>query len=263
LETQYFSIELDHKSIDPETTYITVAGQTLALVAPQFPAESRWVNLSVFNGSDISKPSILYDPVRRILQASKSLKLFQRAAPRAMVAGSDQPNQAAISAINEYLRPHRLAMKEPTDCKLFASKSLAFTTMVATDDNEEEATRIKDKAGFWICSLQYPVAIAPSVTLSDGAIKATQVFGKMEALCPRFFSPGQVLVGNHPAGYSRGYPSSDSSLILTRDGDLYVQNARALNPERIGRADEVLSAQYSTDCTKFKGRSGLPWEREI
>lgn len=263
LETGYFSIEIDRTSIEPETTYITVAGQTLALVAPQFPAQSRWVNLSAFNGSDTSQPSILYDPVKKILQSSRSLKLFQRAAPRAMVAGSDQPNQTAISEINEYLRPHRLAIKEPTDCKLLASKSLIFTTMVATDDSEKEAARIKRKTGFWICSLQYPIAIAPAVKLSEGAIKAAQVFEKMETLCPRFFSPGQVLVGNHPAGYSRGYPSSDSSLILTRDGDLYIQSARALNPERIGRADEVLSAQFNTDCTNFKGRAGLPWEREI
>lgn len=262
-ESTYFSVDIDRSAIDPETTYITVASQTLSLVAPQLPPESRWVNLSVFNGSDVSKGSIIYDPVTKILETSKFLKIFQRSSPRSMVPNSDQPNQRAIDDMNTYLQPHRLALVEPTDCKLLASKSLVFTTMVATDDNEDEARRIKNKAGFWICSLKYPVAFAPSVKLSDVAIKAAQVFEKMEALCPRFFSPGQVLVRNHPAGYSRGYSSSDSSLILTRDGDLYVQNARALNPERIGRADEVMSAKYNTDCTTFKGRSGLPWEREI
>lgn len=262
-DAPYFSIDIDPQSLKSDATYISVSSMSLSLVAPQFPVNSRWVNLSVFNGSDVSQNSTTYEPVRKILQTSQSLKLFQRSAPRAMATGSDQPNQAAIKDINGYLQPHRLALKEPTDCKLLQSKSLLFQTLMATDDSAEEKARISDKAGFWICSLQYPVALPPTAVLSDGARKAKAVFEKMEALCPRFFAPGQTLVGNHSAGHARAYSSSDSSLIVTRDGDLYVQNMRALNPERIGPVDEVLKLGYKIDCTKFKGRSGLPWEREI
>ncbi len=260
----YFSIDIDPLVIVPDTTYITVSNMSLSLAAPLFPVTSRWVNLSLFNGSDVSKDTTTYAPIREILTNSKSLKLFQRSAPRAMVPSTDQPNQRAIDAINEYLRPHRLAVKEPADCQFLASKSLISNTFTATDESALEKERIKSKAGFWICTLQFPVDTPATHTLStDGEELAKKVFERMETLCPRFFAPGQKLVGAHPAGHSRSYSSSDSSLILTRNGDLYLHYARTLNPQRISTADEVLRPGYTTDCNNFKGRSGLPWEREI
>jgi len=260
----YFSIDFDPLVIVPDTTYITVSNMSLSLAAPLFPATSRWVNLSLFNGSDVSKDTTTYAPILDILTNSTSLKLFQRSAPRAMVPDSDQPNRNAIDAINEYLRPHRLAIKEPTDCKLLTSKSLLANTFMGTDESAQEKERIKGKAGFWICTLKFPVDTPATTTLStDGEELAKKVFERMETLCPRFFAPGQKLVGAHTAGHARSYSSSDSSLILTRNGDLYLQYARTLNPQKISTADEVLRSGYTTDCKNFKGRSGLPWEREI
>lgn len=259
----YFSVDIDPLAIDPNATYVSISQMSLSLVAPQFPASSRWVNLSPFNGSDVSRDSSTYEPVRKILQSSQSLRLFQRSAPSEMIPGTDQPNQQAIAKINAYLQPHRIKIKEPQDCNFFTSKSLFFTTFIGTDESTLEAERIKSKAGFWICSLQYPVASAPAAKVTDGELIAKQVFERMEALCPRFFNPGQELVAAHPAGHARAYASSDSSLILTRDGDLYLKYTRALNPERIGKVNEILKPEYIVDCRKFKGRSGLPWEREI
>jgi hypothetical protein len=261
LDAPYFSIDIDPKAIDPNTTYITVTKLSMSLLAPQFPAASRWVNLSVFEGSDVSKPSRIYDPVVKILRASSSLKLFQRSKRQWMQTGTDQPNQSAINAFNKDLLPHRLAIKVPTDCKLLASKSRGFSGLQATSDNADEASR--HTPGFWICTLQYPVVTAPTVQLPESGVKAAKVFEKMESLCPRFFPPGQIRVDKHPLGYTRAYLGSDTSLILTHDGDLYVKNELALDPEKIGMADEVLNDRHSMDCTKFRGRSGLPWEREI
>jgi hypothetical protein len=261
LDAPYFSIDVDPKAIDPNTTYITVTKLSMSLLAPQFPAASRWVNLSVFEGSDVSKPSRIYDPVVKILGVSTSLKLFQRSKPQWMQVGTDQPNQIALNAFNKDLQPHRLAIKVPTDCKLLASKSQGFSVLQVTSDNADEASR--HTPGFWICALEYPVATALKAQLTEGSMKAAQVFEKMESLCPRFFPPGQTMVDTHPSGYSRAYPGSDTSLILKQDGDLYVKNELALDPEKIGQADEVLNKRQSMDCTKFRGRSGLPWEREI
>ena len=41
LEAGYFPIELDHKSIDPRTTYISVTSPTFTLVAPKFSDASN------------------------------------------------------------------------------------------------------------------------------------------------------------------------------------------------------------------------------
>ena len=264
LETGYFPIELDHKSIYAKTTYISVTSPAFALIAPQFSAESRWVNLSVFDDSDVSKPSILYDPVRKILQTSESLKLFQRSSPRAMIPGTIQPNHAMIAAINASLLPHQIALKEPTDCTLSKSRSLVFNAVVKHDESAEETARVNGNAGFWICSLQYPIADRTDAPeLSEEKIKAQKVFERMESLCPRFFAPGKTYVNRHAAGYSRSYSSSDSTLIVTRDSDLYLDYARTINSQRIASVKEVMQPEYKINCNNFKGRAGLPWEREI
>jgi hypothetical protein len=265
IESPYFSIDFDSRDIDPTATYITVSTQSMSLIAPQLPPSARWVNLSVFNGSDVVQKGGIYEPFRTILKSSKSLKLIQRSAPREMLPGTNQPNQKAISAINDYLQPHKLAVRVPTDCNLLHSKSLLYTTLVASDEGPAEATQIKSKTGFWICSLDYPVE-GPDMsvgTVDEAALLAVKVLEKMEKLCRRYFPPGQDLVGNHPAGHARSYPTSDSSLIVTRHGDLYIQYARALNPQKISSVSEFLSPGYSINCNSFKGRAGLPWEREI
>ena len=262
-DAPYFSIDIDPLALDPFATYISVSNQSLSLVAPQFPASSHWVNLSVFTGDDVSKKSTAYEPVRKILETSSSLKLFQRSAPRQMVVGTDQPNQNAISAINAYLQPHRLAIKEPTDCQLLRSKSLISNTLIGTDENEVQRSQIQSQVGFWICSLKYPVTLAPIANITLAELKARQVFEKMESLCPRFFPSGQKLVGSHPAGYARVYASSDSSLIVSKDDNVYFTYARALNPQKIGPVNEILKPEFVLDCNNFQGRKGLPWEREI
>ena len=263
LDAPYFSLEINAQPTTPNTTYVSVAGQSLSLAAPLFPASSRWVNLSLFNGSDVSRDASVYEPVRKILQHSHSIKLFHRSAPKEIIPGTNQPTQKAIDAINAYLQPHLLAIKVPTDCRLFPSKSMAFLTFLETSANTEERRIIKEKAGIWVCSLDYPVAPPPELHLTSEQTLAKKIFERMESLCPRFFAPGQRLVSGHPAGHSRTYTSSDSYLIVTREGDLYIKYERALNPQRVGSGSEILKPEYTIDCNKFRGRSGLPWEREI
>lgn len=259
----YFSVDFGGNPPAPNTTYVTIGTNSLALVAPRFPETSRWINLSVFNGADISGDSKEYRPVVEMLQSSRSLKLVQRSNPRAMNRSDDQPDERAVHEINAQLAPHRLALRQPTDCRLHFSESLATTAMLSTDESPEEKRRIKAKLGLWICTLDYPVAPKLVPELTSGELLAKNVIERMERLCPRFFPPGQALILQHSAGFARNYAQSDSSLIVTRDGKLYVKNARALNPESIGSVAEIMKPGFEFDCTKFKGRSGLPWEREV
>lgn len=265
IQSPYFSVDIDPKAIDPTATYISVSSLSMSLVAPLFPSSARWVNLSVFNGSDVEKNGGIYEPVRTILKTSKSLKLFQRSAPREMIGETHQPNAKAIAAINGYLQPHSLAIRLPTDCILLRSKSLQFTGLIATDDDPVEAEQVREQTGFWVCSLDFPVSspVKNAEALDEGVLLAERVLQKMEKLCPRYFAPGQDLVGAHPAGYARTYVTSDSTLIVTRQGDLYIKYERALNPQRLSSVAELLSPGYTINCNSFRGRAGLPWDREI
>jgi hypothetical protein len=46
-------------------------------------------------------------------------------------------------------------------------------------------------------------------------------------------------------------------------GEVYYKYYRALNPVLVGRAADVLAGRSHLDCAKVRGRSGLPWSREI
>ena len=127
----------------------------------------------------------------------------------------------------------------------------------------EEKARIIDQSGFWICPIEYSQTKKASTSLSNEEFNAKVLFETMERICPRFFAPGQKHVSPHSPGFYRRYGSSDSFLIATKDGRLYFKYDRALNPQLIGKAEDVLSPGFNYDCTKFKGRAGLPWEREI
>lgn len=262
-DSPYFLVETEEKALDKDSLYISVGNNSFSLVAPLFSPSSQWVNLSIFSGIDVKKNVPIYEPVRRRLLTARSLKLFQRSAPREMLAGTNQPNSNAIAAINAYLRPHLLALKEPTDCILLPSKTLGNHTHTLADDSRTEKERFVNNAGFWICSLTYPITFNEDESADPARIVAKNALERMESLCPRNFPPGQQLVGPHPAGFTRAYPSSDSALIITRDGHIYFKYSRALNPQLIAMVDDIQLPEYKFDCNKFKGRGGLPWDREI
>jgi hypothetical protein len=260
IEAPYFSVDIDPDTLDSSATYVTIAGMSMSLVAPLFPDSSRWINISGIGGLDLENPA--YRPVRKMLEEARPLKLFHRTQPREVLTGTNQPTPTAVASINNALRPHHMALKAPTDCKFLASASLRNITLIAKNVPEEDKDDLLHKAGFWICSLNFPVNFPPTERPSIEEGIAKRAFERMEGLCPRFFNQGAV-TGWHPAGYLRTYVASDSMLIVTRTGEIYLKYERALNPQRIASVAEIMTQGFRVDCNGFKGRAGLPWEREI
>lgn len=262
-EAPYFALDISSGNIRGDETFVTLPSMTPSVVAPLFPDSVRWVNLSPFNGVDIENAPPNYQPVQAMLKTATRLFLFQKAQPHEMQEGGIQPSERAINALNAYLRPHRLSLTEPTNCRLMKSASADENTVILAGKTHEEQARLIENAGFWICPLAYPVAVPKVASLTIDELRAKSVLDAMERVCPRFFQPGQSMVAKHEAGFARNYGSSDSTLIWTRSDELWVQNMRALNPERIGSAEDVLKPGFKFDCTSFRGRAGLPWERKI
>ena len=46
-------------------------------------------------------------------------------------------------------------------------------------------------------------------------------------------------------------------------GEVYYKYYRALNPVLVGKVEDLLAGKSRLECGKIRGRSGLPWEREI
>jgi hypothetical protein len=253
-DAPYFSLELPEEKTDRNTTYLTIALPTFSLAAPLFPVSSRWINLATLGN---------WDPVKKLLRETTPLKLFIRSSPRAMINNSDQPNLNAINILDAHLKIYNLRLIAPSDCSLLRSKTLSSRAFVSTDEANSEKKRIIEQTGFWICSVEYFVAPPNTSIFTAAELSAKRLIEKMEKICPRFFKPQQQNLTHHSAGFQRRYSDSDSYLIATIDGHLYFKYDRALNPQLIGKAEDVLSTGFTFDCTKFKGRAGLPWEREI
>ncbi len=263
-EAPYLSMELPEEGLEVNATYLTISVPTFSLAAPLLPSSSRWINLATFGPADEQGESLLYAPVRKALREGTSLHLFMASAPRSMVENSHQPDQNAINAINPHLEAHNLRLKFPISCKLIKSKSMTHRAFFYGNETPVEKSRIIERSGFWICPIEYVRGLSKKEPLlSAEGITAKRMFETMEKICPRFFNPGQKDVQVRSPGFYRRYGGSDSFLVATDNGYLYFKYDRALNPQLIGKAEEILSPGFTYDCTKFKGRAGLPWEREI
>lgn len=253
----YFEINLDNEARTMPATYVTISVISYGLVAPLFPKESRWLNISSQTGADIdnSQDSIR---IQNFLSKARNLKLMVPSLPD-QLNDKGQPDDAAIIGLNILLMPHKLELAVPTDCRLQQSPGLA--AVVGT--SKEEAPSRYAKTGFWLCTLSYDVKSRPP-TVRDENSKFGPVFQKIEAICPRFFEPGQR--GHLPlsgGGQMRHYQGSDMRLYVFGDGAVYYKYYRALNPVYIGSAADILVGKAVVNCADIRGRSGLPWNRDI
>jgi hypothetical protein len=253
-DTPYFELELDEQARTQPATYVTVANISYSLVAHKFAQESRWVNISSL--PDAGGGGAENARMQKLLAQSKSLKLFVPSRPEFMT-NEMQPNPDLQAVINNMLIGQRLALAAPLDCRLLRSRGLARTALKDVDKTPVEQV---DKIGFWVCTLAYPFPPPPSEKGGDPEVNA--IFGLIEKQCPRFYQPGQTNAARVEGGWLRVYPQADIRLYVMDSGNVYYKYWRALNPELLGRTDE-LRAGKRADCTVIRGRSGLPWERGI
>lgn len=266
-DENYFQIQVDERDQEKGITYVTFTGQSQAFLAPRFHAESRWLNLSWFDGHHFfeSKDHVVVGMRDRLRQASK-LKVFLQAQPRQASVATGAPNKQAIASINNYLRPFGLNLDSAERCRLLRSKTLTEAMMISATDTASDVARLRANAGYWLCEVRYNPLEASSVTAVASAEeqRARIAIEKLESLCPRLFPPGQQALKRNSYGYTRAYSASDSSAtFVLSEATLYVKFLRALNPQAVAAESVLFSPDFQIDCGSFVSREGLPWRREL
>jgi hypothetical protein len=231
-------------------TYVTVSSISYSLIAPQFPASSRWTSLSAGNPRDV-----LW--THQFLAEANSLVMVAPAL-RGQMTADRQPTEAVRAALNVLLNARKLALVAGQPCKFLPSKGLAGIGI--RQEREKDARSVE--FGFWLCPLRYPVEVKVDV-LPAAAARTLAVFARVEELCPRFFQPGTGSTQAIAGGTRRHYAEADIRLYVLDDGMVIYKFWRALNPVVLGSVDDVLSGRARLDCANIRGRAGLPWEREI
>jgi hypothetical protein len=258
----YFPMSLTREEREVPATYVTIANISYSLIAPQFDARSRWVGLASLSGDP--EHSIDDRRARAYLEAASGLdqpiKLVVPTVPDRMDPAR-QPNVELRGEMNRMLAFHALALQGGQACKLIESRGIAAQ---ALRDVEHVKPEKLAKFGFWICPLDFPVARPAPAEPSPELQLADRVFVTLERNCPRLFQSGETTSVRIAEGFARNYPSSDTKAYVLLDSDeVLYKYWRGLNPGRIGTVAEVLADGFKMDCNAIRGRSGLPWERQL
>ncbi|WP_298930577.1 hypothetical protein [uncultured Ramlibacter sp.] len=251
-DAPYFQIDRPAPSQAPQaTTYVTISSISYSLIAPAFPDSSRWINLS-------SVGAAVRDAQwgQGFLAVSKGPIQLVVPSIQGQSGADGGPAPAVREALDVLLAPHRLSLAAQA-CQLLPSQGLA-----AIRGKTQPTAEKGREAGFWICPLRYPVDGALQQLLPLSA-KVEAAFEKVEQTCPRFLPPASTTTTRVNGGALRHYPHSDMKVYVLDDGLVIYKFWRALNPVVIGTVDEVLSGNKLMDCARIRGRSGLPWNRDI
>lgn len=251
-DNPFFELELDREERSQAATYVTLSVISYSLVAPLFPPESSWINLSAFGGMNEDTADL--QKVHRFLSSSKVLRLL---VPSILSESNNkgEPNEQAVDAINRLLGQHLLKVSAQS-CRLIKSPTLDIVERNSIAHNQTTTN-----VGFWVCNLDYPMLQKQGDNLPPS--EAARIFDVLENLCPKFFYPGLTVVTPFAGGFMRHYQAADIKLYIRNDGTVFYKYLRALNPVILGDAEHLLSPDFKMDCSEIRSRSSRPWNRQI
>jgi hypothetical protein len=249
-DAPFFETEIDGAAASEAATYVTISSISYSLLIPRFSPSSRWINLTTQRAGANKSREVAR--TQAFLDSAKTLKIvFPRIADQ-MKPGRI-PGDELLEVINGMLAAHRLQLADPEGCRFLVSKGMAPSSL------ELQRHAAGDVRGFWICPLVRPPAPPVAVLRNP----ADEVFEKLEHVCPGLFPPSGAWTRAVPNGALRSYTASDVKLYVLADGKVLYKYLRALNPELIGSVNDVLEPGFRMNCVQIRGRTGLPWEREI
>lgn len=255
-EAPYFAVEPTPGVTDTPHSFVTMTQISYSLVTPQFHSKSRWLSVAYLPAQDSGRFEAAR--VKAFVTSARSLKLLIHTVPSATLP-SGQPSGGLTNNLNGELALHGLKLSPGEACALVRSKSIAYLSYPEPEITAERLAR----SGFWACPLiRLPEhAQVPTTRIVD--TRLNQVVGKLEAACPRLFPPGQSAVYRIAGGVRRSYSDSDMTIMVVDGIGVMYKYWHALNPAFVGTEEQVLSDTFKLNCTNIRGRSGLPWEREI
>lgn len=252
----YFDVEKVPGVTDTPHTFVTITQVGYSLIAPQFHRDSRWVGSFYLPDRSTQHPDFLR--AQHALKQSTSLRLIVNTLPKGRTAAG-QPNAATRSQMDAGLEAHNLQLIAGTPCTILRSRSMALLAYAEGDLTPE----VLDETGFWVCPIQQVDNLVTKYSYKVNDPEVIELFSHVEQRCPRFFPPGQATVVRTADGYKRSYPQSDMWVMVINGVGVMYKYWHALNPVLIGTEEQVRRGDFLFDCKHIRGRSGLPWEREI
>lgn len=232
-EGSYFPVELGPEQTQaPATTYASLSLLTYSLIAPQFPPESRWINLYT-TGDDQRTDAFL----RRAV-AQGPLRLL--APSMAWASETDgRPTPEMVQALDRLAARRNLRIEGR--CNYINSPGLVRMA-------EEQGKGDTPRLGFWTCPVAYESGLAQQAASRVPPPEVPQALAKLGELCPRFFPPREGSLRRLHDGWVRGYPDAQTRVYVMDNGEVWYQFWRSLNPVLVGRTVDLLAGEVQFDC---------------
>lgn len=243
----YFDVRLGPEDQhQPPTTYASMTMLTYSLIAPQFPANSRWINLVASSGTP--RDHIWIDEFLRKASAGP-IMVVAPSLPWASLPDG-RPNVEILKAFNDLIA--RRNLKIPGSCRFVPAPGL--------ERMAEEEKRLDNDAdaqlGFWLCPAVYEAGRAAAAPERKAPEEVTSVFVKMGELCPRFFPAHEANLVRLPGGWTRHYPQSETRVYVLDDGGVWYKFWRSLNPVYVGKTWQLAAGKVKLDCSAIRGSDG-------
>lgn len=261
---EYVQVDVGPVTQSERITYVSYTGQTYSLISPLFSQKDSWINLSAFVGAEFFNSDRLVVEARRRLASAKDLRVIVPSAPSLSESSTGLPVVGALNMMNNGVRQFGLVLDKSKTCVFLKSRTQWGMESVNLAEREGGDGVSVRNVGFWVCPMIY-TGMAPTFDEFDARMRVgMQAIEKMERLCPRIFPQGHRKFRRTDNGVARIYTDSDASLIYDHsDTGVYVQFFRALNPQLIGRAEDIVGKDFQVDCDVFVSREVLPWKRNI
>lgn len=180
-DTSYFQVSLGPEEKRAPATYATLSTISYSLIAPQFPPESRWINLA----TGTSRDSVWIDEFLRDAAARGPMRVIAPSLPWASLPDG-RPGQGALASMDDLLARRNLRIRG--DCRYLASRGL-----VQMAERENAATAdAPHKPGFWSCPIVYELRPLERKRLEEAPQEVQRSFARLGELCPRFFPVGEA-----------------------------------------------------------------------
>lgn len=229
----YFAVELGPEQKNaPPTTYASLSLLTYSLIAPQFPANSRWINLHT-TGDEARTDAFLQRAA-----AEGPLKLLAPSMPFASLPDG-RPTPEMVAALDRLVAPRNLRVDGA--CSYIHSPGLA---QIAITEGKEEPP----KMGFWTCPVAYRPGQAQEAKQPAAPPQVLQSLARLSDICPRFFPPAEASLRRLHDGWVRGYSDAQTRAYVLDTGEVWYHFWRSLNPVRVGTTSELLAGEVQLDC---------------
>jgi hypothetical protein len=227
--------------------FISSTGISYSMLVPRFHPQSRWANVS--GQHDITPDTGAWTRLHALLRTDLP-KYALVPIPHDLMTPEGQPVELLLDVYAGLLKPQGLRFNGQP-CQVVRSN-------LAPGPRDAQLPPGTTR-GFWFCPLSYTPP-APRTPESAAALPAglRLAFDAIERHCPRFFPPGRGIDRTPDDIHTRAY-DSDTRLLATQSGRVYLHYFRALNPTFIGTVDDIQQGRFDMPCDKLPGRYRPLW----